>query len=78
MRLCISQDQVLPRGFSLLNELFQTELLHSVAHLSQSYAQFLGRMRLNPIVSLQSVKHLLSFPFTERTQQLSDLASPVL
>src|SRR5208283_3330047 len=60
----------LPSKFLLFNELFQTELFDSVAYLSESYAQFLGGVRLNPIVALQRVQHLLPFSFTEGTKQL--------
>jgi hypothetical protein len=45
----------LPSSFLLFNEFLQTELLDSIAYLSESYAQFLGRVRLNPIVAVQRV-----------------------
>lgn len=42
---CVTSGRkALPSKFLLFNELFQTELFDSVAYLSQSYAQFLGRM----------------------------------
>jgi hypothetical protein len=62
---CIAlRRKALAGSLLLLDKLLQTELLHSVTYLSQSYAQLLGRMGLDPVVSFQRIEHLLSFSFT--------------